>query len=365
MNKFFNTITKPTILLDEMKARRNIQTMAAKAQASSVLFRPHFKTHQSAEIGTWFWDEGARQITVSSVDMAANFANAGWKDITLAFPLNIRQLQEINELASRIDLGVQVENIEAIHALASMGSKVKVWFKIESGLRRTGIPFDQPNLLHNLLDEARKHSNLNIEGLLTHAGQTYVAHSSAEVLSIHRTSTKRLVELRRSVSGFGLKISVGDTPGCSLSPDFPDVDEIRPGNFIFYDAEQFQIGSCMSDQIAVALACPVVSQHPERNEVVLYGGAIHFSKESFPYQGNLSYGLAVGSNDSSWGNFLPGCSISRLTQEHGILSVPQQYAHLYPVGSLALVVPAHSCLTAHLMRRYLTLDGRTIEMMPV
>ncbi len=78
-----------------------------------------------------------------------------------------------------------------------------------------------------------------------------------------------------------LKLSVGDTPGCSLLPDFPGVDEIRPGNFVFYDAEQLEIGSCASNQIAVALACPIVARHPERNEVVLYGGAIHLSKESF------------------------------------------------------------------------------------
>ena len=33
------------------------------------------------------------------------------------------------------------------------------------------------------------------------------------------------------------------------------------------------------EQIAVAMACPVVAVHKERNEVVIYGGGIHFSKE--------------------------------------------------------------------------------------
>jgi len=33
------------------------------------------------------------------------------------------------------------------------------------------------------------------------------------------------------------------------------VDEIRPGNFVFYDLMQYRIGSCSVGQIAVAMAC--------------------------------------------------------------------------------------------------------------
>ena len=79
--------------------------MAEKARQSKVTFRPHFKTHQSIEIGSWFRDEGVQKITVSSVDMAEYFASDGWNDITIAFPLNIRQLPQIQELAGRINLG--------------------------------------------------------------------------------------------------------------------------------------------------------------------------------------------------------------------------------------------------------------------
>jgi len=32
-----------------------------------------------------------------------------------------------------------------------------------------------------------------------------------------------------------LKISYGDTPTCCVSENFPGVDELRPGNFIFFD----------------------------------------------------------------------------------------------------------------------------------
>jgi D-serine deaminase-like pyridoxal phosphate-dependent protein len=47
-------ISKPTLLLDQRKAIKNLQRMAGKAEKSYVRFRPHFKTHQSARVGEWF-----------------------------------------------------------------------------------------------------------------------------------------------------------------------------------------------------------------------------------------------------------------------------------------------------------------------
>jgi D-serine deaminase-like pyridoxal phosphate-dependent protein len=98
------SISKPTLLLDSEKARRNIDTMVQKAKDGRVHFRPHFKTHQSAEIGEWFRQAGVSAITVSSVDMALYFAAHGWDDILIAFPVNTRQPKSLNKLAHEIKL---------------------------------------------------------------------------------------------------------------------------------------------------------------------------------------------------------------------------------------------------------------------
>ncbi len=365
MNSLFSKAIRPTLFLDEQKARQNIRFMAEKALRTGVDFRPHFKTHQSHEIGQWFRDEGVKKITVSSLTMAEYFAGYGWKDITLAFPLNLRQLHEIESLATRIKLGILVENEAALKALDSIQSQLGVWIKVDTGLGRTGIPYNQPDRLLDLLSTATKIPNIHIEGILTHAGQTYQSHSKKEIVDIHTESNKRMVRLVDQIHLPELKISIGDTPGCSLVSGFPGIHEIRPGNFVFYDAKQWEMGSCSQDQITVALACPVVANHSARKEVVLYGGAIHFSKESFLHNGGESYGLAVQPSENGWDCFIPDCSIVRLSQEHGILSIRGQSTRDFPVGDLALVVPAHSCLTAHLMRRYVTLDGRILEMMPI
>jgi D-serine deaminase-like pyridoxal phosphate-dependent protein len=370
MNKqFFDHITRPTLILNELRARENIRGMAFKARRSGVNFRPHFKTHQSIEIGNWFRDEGVQQITVSSVEMAEYFSADGWSDITIAFPINIRQLDQIQVLAGRINLGIVVESLETLIFLGkSIQSKINIWLKIDSGSHRTGIPSENTEELLSILSEIKLFPKLVLQGILTHAGSTYSAHSSEEAVRLHSEATRRMIDLQQKIINAGypkVKISIGDTPGCCRLDTFVGVDEIRPGNFVFFDAEQLEIGSCRADQISVALACPIVARHPERNEVVLYGGAIHLSKESYLHAGKPSYGLVAFTDNNGWGEILPDCSVLRVSQEHGILSVPQAMMPRFIIGGLVMVIPVHSCLTAHLMRRYFTLDGKTIDMMPV
>ena len=98
-------ITKTTLLLDKSKAFANIEFMAKKAQRCGVRLRPHFKTHQSAQIGEWFRQHEIDAITVSSVEMAQYFARHGWRDITIAIPVNLREIDAINQLAQKVTPG--------------------------------------------------------------------------------------------------------------------------------------------------------------------------------------------------------------------------------------------------------------------
>src|SRR5664279_4243936 len=85
-------ITVPTLLVDKQKCLANIKFMSDKAKKNNSTFRPHFKTHQSIEIGNWYKEFGVEKITVSSLRMAEYFTNTGWSDITVAFPVNILEI---------------------------------------------------------------------------------------------------------------------------------------------------------------------------------------------------------------------------------------------------------------------------------
>ncbi len=363
----YDSIEQPVLLLDETRARANISFMAEKAARNGVRFRPHFKTHQSAEIGTWFRPYGVTAITVSSVDMAEYFASQGWDDITIAFPVNLRQIDRLNALAQQIHLGLLVESAQSASFLAQrLKASADIWIKMDVGSGRTGIPFNSPEKIFPILDSLKSAPWLTVRGLLTHAGHTYGAGSREEVNRIYEETRQRLALVRAFVqpaSQTALEISVGDTPACTLVEDLKGVDEIRPGNFIFYDAEQYLWNTCLADQIAVGIACPVVAIHPERETVIVYGGAIHLNKDFTSYQGERAYGLVALPTPTGWSEPLRGAYVSSLSQEHGLIHIPQAWLGQIQVGGLLVILPAHSCLAVSALKRYLTLDGRPIATM--
>ena len=359
-------IKKPTLLLDSEICRRNIRAMAAKALEQNVIFRPHFKTHQSAAVGEWFREEGVAAITVSSVTMAQYFAKNGWKDITIAFPVNLLEIEEINDLASGIKLHLLLESEETAKFVASkLTLECGFFIKIDTGYHRTGIEASNVILIKKVL-QAAKSSKLHFDGFLTHNGNSYHAQDKQELIHIQKNATENLLRLKKHFQPQypNILISVGDTPTCSQLPVATGIDEIRPGNFVFYDVMQFALGSCKMEHIAVAVICPVVSVHLNRLEAVIYGGAVHLSKELaiLPPDPKPIYGLAVSWDGKNWDTANLSGMVTSLSQEHGIVSLTQQGCTLKP-GDLMAILPVHSCLTADLMKKYMTLDGDEIEMM--
>jgi D-serine deaminase-like pyridoxal phosphate-dependent protein len=357
-------IKTPTLVLDLGICRQNIRQMNVKANESKAFFRPHFKTHQSAAIGEWFREEGISAITVSSVSMAEYFANHSWKDITIAFPVNLLELDKINELASRIQINLLVESEETANFLSKkLLASCGFFIKIDTGYHRTGIDSGDIVLIDKVLKSANP-AKLHFKGFLTHSGNSYHAKNKAELQQISQHTTNELLKLKKKYQAKfpNLILSVGDTPTCSQLQIPEGIDEIRPGNFVFYDVMQFALGSCLLENIAVALVCPVVAIHTNRSEAVIYGGAIHLSKEHaslLPYPGPI-FGLAVSWDGNKWdtGNLLG--FVKALSQEHGIIKITKTDCRLKP-GDLVAILPVHSCLTGQLMRKYYTLDGEVIE----
>ncbi len=363
-------ITKPTLLLDKSKVMRNISRMAEKARLNGITLRPHFKTHQSVEVGEWFKDEGISRITVSSLDMALKFASAGWGDITIAFPVNILEIEKINYLAGRITLNLLLESEESVVMLnRQLSASVGIFIKIDSGYGRTGIDWSSTERIRRIISLLSRSSVMSFKGFLIHAGHSYKlagtgSRASAGVKEILDDSLKKIAILRKEFfdSSPGAIISYGDTPSCSIGERFDGIDEFRPGNFVFYDLMQQSIGACSYNDIAVAMACPVVSLHPERMEVVIYGGAVHFSKDYLMKDGQAIFGQVVNRTEEAWGEIVKGAHVVSLSQEHGIVSYSdREHFKQVKVGDLLYIYPVHSCLTADCMGGYLCIDGETMK----
>ena len=356
-------ITKPTLILDKKKCITNINTMLSKSKRYNLEFRPHFKTHQSLEIGSWYKDIGVKMITVSSVSMAEYFSTQ-WNDITIAFPTNILEIDPINKLAKKITLNLCIENKESISILSKeLKYKVNFFLKIDVGYHRTGINPENCELINTILSKIDANPLLNFIGFLGHAGHTYKCRTNQAIKKEHSKSLTIMAELKDEYKSRypNLIISLGDTPSCSVADDFSGVDEIRPGNFIFYDLTQNLIGSNSIDQIAVALACPIVAIHKERSEIVVYGGGVHFSKDRLNDKEGLVFGRVVEKGNDHWGDLIPNTYVKSLSQEHGTIAVPKGDMDNYKIGEYLMILPVHSCMTANTMKSYTTFEGEIIS----
>lgn len=361
-----NAITKPTLLVDESRCRANIKKMAEKAHKNNLRLKPHMKTHQSAIIGEWLQDEGVQAITVSSVDMAEYFAEHGWRDITIAFPVNIREINRINVLAEQVTLTLLVVSEANVNQLSmQLNHNVQVYIEIDTGSDRSGFKVADLESIQTLVQSIQKEAKLSFAGFYSHPGHSYASRNESEIRQVHQSVYKQMQKLRTKISSadHAFNICIGDTPCCSKGTQFDIIDEISPGNFVFYDLMQTLIGSCKSSHIAVALAAPVVAKYPSRNEIVVHGGAIHLSKDNMQKKQHTSFGEIVPLNNNGWNEPYPGCYVSAISQEHGIIWCSDKYFDEVDVGDLVGILPVHSCLTANCMGYYMTLEGEDISVM--
>lgn len=362
-------ITSPTLLLDKEKCLANIKFMADKAKRHNLKFRPHFKTHASAEVGSWFRDFGVTAITVSSVKMAQYFAENGWNDITIAFPVNPLEINAINELAGKIELNLITESKKMLQFLGEhLKTPVGVYLEIDTGYGRTGIPSDNERRIESHLEYFVFYKDsIKFKGFISHAGNTYKAKTRHGIYNIHFESMLKLKRLKSVFKPIWpeLEISIGDTPSCSICDDFSGVDEIRPGNFVFYDITQLRLGSCTVDQIALRMVCPVVSKHRPKNNIFIHGGAVHFSRDYIiNIDGKPLYGRIIRREGNKRLLLNEMNYLNELTQEHGQMKVSPQEYNKFKIGDLVEIFPVHACLTVHAMGWYLTTEGQVIKTMP-
>lgn len=336
-----SSVVRPTLLIKTERAQDNIKGMIKKAENSQTRFRPHFKTHQSLQVGRLYRELGVNQITVSSVEMAEFFANDGWSDILIAFPVNIRELSNIQELSTKIHVELVVESVEVVEILKQSKVNCPLWIKVDVGYERTGLKDDAviKHLANQILE-----ANLPFKGLLTHAGHSYTSSREQKEQILKNAETK-LLGLREKFAQMDIPIEVsyGDTPTCSIFDDFSFADELRPGNFVFYDLSQLTYGSCTEEQIAASVLAPVVAVHEDR--IVLYGGGVHFSKDILQIDNEQVYGYVVGRNDDLWGPIDTSFKLSSISQEHGIVTGPPEKLSRINIGDLLQILPVHSCMT--------------------
>lgn len=354
----------PAFLIDLDVAERNCAAMLDKARRSAVVLRPHIKTHKTLE-GAYLQLGGSTgPITVSTLAEAEFFAEAGFRDITYAFPIAPGKIERVARIRARGNqVHVLADHADTITALeeyaAAHDIRFSVFLKVDCGYHRAGVdPISEEALA---LGSRIAHSRvLDLAGLLTHGGHSYYAANRDQISYVAREEVGALRvladRLRAAEVDPGLS-SLGSTPTASVTDGFEGCDEVRPGNYIFFDAFQASIGACTLDDCAATVLTTVVSTYPARREVLVDAGALAMSKDL----GGSS------ADDPSYGTVLVEGSPRKdlrfrgLSQEHGEIAAESGRAFRdLKVGQKLRVIMNHSCLTAALFDRYHVIRGDTV-----
>lgn len=356
-----DAIQKPVLVIDEDRCKRNITRITAKAKKNGCEFRPHFKTHQSIAVGRWFRDEGVKGITVSTPEMAKYFANDGWDDITIAFPFHPSQLNSLLELEQRARLQLFINSEDHLRLLNNQLQNPFKWYvEVDPDYGRSGIHYTHTDLIKKLIDQSESLEKSNFEGFYVHDGRTYQARGKAEIIEKINPVISILKDLKARFSP--AKISLGDTPSASCLDDFDGIDIITPGNLVFYDWMQVQIGSCSLDDVAVFALLPVAQHIENENRAIIHGGAVHLSKDFVTTtSGKRNYGQVIHYAEDDTIKPAGDLFLGSLSQEHGIVKYQSDADNVFSEHQRVWVCPVHSCLTANLFDHYVTTAGEKIE----
>jgi D-serine deaminase-like pyridoxal phosphate-dependent protein len=355
-------LNRPRAVIFEKNCRKNIKRAVNKANSIGASFRPHFKTHQSHVIGQWFADEGVSGITVSSPQMAGYYSKYGWDNITIAFPFYRQQMGDINQLSEDCTLRLFVQNPDDIQYLgSSLRHPAELMIEIDAGYNRSGIPIQKNNRINDLIRSIKTTPNVSFKGFYIHDGGTYHVHGIEAVRRTVERDLEAFNQLRERYPD--VAYGLGDTPSCSLLDNLSPATELSPGNLIFYDLMQIEIGSCSYDDLGMLVQVPVVQEKPGENQCIIHGGAVHFSKERLNINGGDCYGQPVLVSENGSIQKIDGSSVIALSQEHGTVSGLKVLKSAYKKDQLndLWICPVHSCLTANLFEEYTTPDGATIE----
>jgi D-serine deaminase-like pyridoxal phosphate-dependent protein len=353
----------PCALVDLDRLERNAQSMADRTRRLDVRLRPHVKTHKCIEAARIQTRGQFGGITVSTLAEARAFAAAGFRDITYAVPLPLDRLSDCIDLHRRLDaFHILVDHPHTLSALESQAVPpwltFSVYMKVDSGLHRAGLnPLSEEAMtLASALDSS---PHVVFRGLLTHAGQSYECKSFDEMRTVAKEERDAVVILARRLRDARIEVtdvSVGSTPTMAAADDLAGVTEVRPGNYMFYDAHQMAIGSCAIDDIAFSVLARVIGTYPERSSLVANAGATALSKDPGPIhvQPDCGYGIVVTPGDQ---RPMSGIKVLSLSQEHCVMRGAGNLEHDLGPGTLLRILPNHSCLAAACFDRYHVVRG--------
>jgi D-serine deaminase-like pyridoxal phosphate-dependent protein len=321
----------PYLAVDVDLLDRNLAAMADAARARGLALRPHAKTHKCPEIARRQVALSGGGLTLATVGEAEVFAAAGFDDLFLAYPIIAtgERAQRLRALAGRVRLRVGVDSAEGAALLAKAVPGLDVLVEVDSGHHRSGAA---PGQAGEVAAAARA-AGLAVAGVFTFPGHGYGPGERGRAAADESAALTAAADALRVRDIDPVIRSGGSTPTAALA-DADVLTELRPGVYVFSDAQQAELGSSALDDVALTAVATVVSRAPGR--VVLDAGS-----------------KVLGADRPAWTTGygrLPDCPDARvvaLSEHHATVTFPDGIT-VPAVGETVRVAPNHVCTAVNL-----------------
>jgi len=327
----------PYLRLDVAVLDRNLAVMADAARAAGVALRPHAKTHKCPQIAARQLAAGAVGLTVATIGEAEVFAAAGFDDLFIAYPLwvDTDAAARLRTLGERIRLAVGCDSAAAAANLAGLPAEVLV--EIDSGHHRSGVDPDAAGELAAAISGLGQ----RVRGVFTFPGHSYSPDGRRAAASDEAAALGRAAASMAAAGVPAQVVSGGSTPSAEFvgSP----LTELRPGVYVFGDAQQVELGTIGFERVALTVAATVVSHAGGR--VITDAGSKALGADRAPWASG--YGRVPD---------LPEARIVALSEHHSTIEWP---GPLPSLGSEVLLVPNHVCNAVNLAEEYHLAGGGT------
>ncbi|HZI16158.1 MAG TPA: D-TA family PLP-dependent enzyme [Myxococcus sp.] len=345
-----DSLITPAPLVDLDRVEANLRRVEAYTREHGLRWRPHTKTHKTANLAALQLQAGAVGATVATPREAEVMATVA-DDVLLAYPpVGAARLARLMALPRHVRLTVALDSREALEGLGraahDAGRTVGVLVELDMGMRRVGLGTSEEAVA--LARAVATTPGVEYRGVIFYPG--HLRAPQAELTAALHEQSSRLRGFLDALSAAGLPpgiVSGGSTPTLWRSHEVAGLTEIRPGINVLNDRNSAAVGACAWDECAYSVLATVVSTAVAGQAVIDAGSKALAKEEGVDPAGG--YGALLER---------PDVLVRGLSEEHGLLDLSAT-SWRPRVGERVRVVPNHVCASVNLHERLHVLRGGT------
>jgi D-serine deaminase-like pyridoxal phosphate-dependent protein len=343
----------PALLIDLDIMERNLRRAGEYTRQHGIRMRPHTKTHKIPLLARKQLDLGAAGLTVAKVGEAEVMQAAAPPEVLVAYPvIGDSKADRLAAIACKIPVTVALDSVFAARQLSEAACRAQVQFgvlvEVDAGYGRVGV---SPGEVRELSAAIRGLPGIDFQGITFFPGHILEMGEGAlrALCDLRGLIAALLVDLKRARIPVRT-VSGGSTPTLFHSHLIPEMNEIRPGTYIFNDRNTLDCAACGLEDCAASVLTTVVSAQ-QAGRIIVDGGSKTFSSDGPVGRAEVSFGHVVEA---------PEAVFFRMNEEHGYIDVGAA-GRSFAVGDRLRIIPNHICPAVNLHAQLYGIRDQRVE----